>query len=137
MQLGQDVAADTEHEVAAAVEVQLDVVLPLDLVADMVLVTPHRRIVNVELLVRVAEWQCADFVVQSRSARITAVLVTERATRHRIHWRMPRGIQQTVGAYCRVTIVVGFRARVTRPRCPQAIRYARTDRLRLFRRTVT
>src|SRR3989475_5561428 len=92
VQLGEYVAADVEQRVGGgAAEVHLHPVLPLDLVAEVVLVAWVRRIVGVELLVGVPEGDRPDRGVQRRAARIAPMIVPERATGDGIHRRGPGG----------------------------------------------
>src|SRR5690242_3639536 len=99
-----------------------DVVLPLDLVPEMVLVPRVGGIVRVELFVRVPERNGSDGRIEGRTARVATVVVTEGAAGDRIDRRMPRGIELPVRPDDRVLVVDLGGAVVARARCPDAVR---------------
>src|SRR3989449_11577633 len=75
--------------------------LPLDLVAEVVLVAGVRGVIEVELLVGVSEGDRPDLRVQRRPAGVAAVIVAERAPGDRIDRRGPRSGEGRVGKECR------------------------------------
>ena len=111
--LGQEVAAhpDVLPGVANGL-LQLHPILPLDLVADVVLVAHAIGIPGIECLVGEAERQVADGAVQVGAVRVAAVLVAESAALHRVDRRVPSGVELAVGADYRVAVMVGLGAAV-------------------------
>src|SRR5256885_5031393 len=103
-----------------AAEMHGDVVLPFDLVPEMVLVPRRQGIVDIELLVRISKWNRSYLAVQRRAAWIAAVVVAEGATCDRIDRRMPRGIELVIGSDDRVGIVLRLGAVVVRTRRPES-----------------
>ena len=119
VQLRQHVAMHVEHRIGGvAAEVHRHVVLPLDLVSEVVFVPRGQRVVDIQLFVGVPERDRADFLIQRRAAWIAAVIVTERAAGDGIDGRMPRRIALVIGPHDRVRVVLGSGAVVTRAWSP-------------------
>ena len=134
--LREPVAAHADpHPPPAPAALQLDVVLPLDLVADVILVAGGRAGVGrreaVQRLARRAERQPVAQVgghppVQVRPARVAPVLVAEAAApagggvAH--HRRVPAGVEPAVAPDRRVAVVQRPRAGVEAPGPPDSMR---------------
>ena len=129
VELGEHVAADLQHRAGHAVaEVELHVVLPLDLVADMVLVPHAGRIPDGQLLVGVAERDGAGAAVQVGAARVAPVLVTEAAPGGRVHRRVPGRVELPVRSHDRVAVVNVRGAVVVGAGAPEVICHAHAGR---------
>src|SRR5580765_7795811 len=106
MDLGEEVTGDSHiHPAVAHGFLQVDSILPLDLVADVVLMPLAIRIPGVERLVGDAEGDRTGGRVEIAAAWVAAVLVPEPATGLGIDRRMPGGIQLAVGTHHRIAIV--------------------------------
>jgi hypothetical protein len=107
VELGQPTAAHLErHPLAILRIVQLHVVLPFDLVADMIFV-PHTGGLPLHQPFRAV------------SEGITPVLMAEATARRRIDRRMPAGISLAVRRDDRVLVVNRLRTRVVGTRAPE------------------
>src|SRR2546422_11572224 len=93
--------------------------LPLDLVAEVVLVAGVRGVIEVELLVGVSEGDRPDLRVQRRPAGVAAVIVAERAPGDRIDRRGPRRIELAIRTDHGGAVVHLRRAVVARARRPE------------------
>ncbi len=120
--LGEEVTGDSDINPAVAHDfLQLDSVLPLDLVADMILMPLTIRIPGVERLVGDAEGDRTGGRVEIAAAWVAAVLVAEPATGLGIDRRMPGGIQLAVGTHHRIAVVDLLGAGVPVARGPLAV----------------
>src|SRR6185369_14585185 len=94
MDLGEEVTGDSHiHPAVAHDFLQVDSILPLDLVADMVLMPLIIRIPGVERLVGDPEGDRTRGGVEIAAAWVATELVAEPATGLGIDRRMPSGIQ--------------------------------------------
>jgi hypothetical protein len=118
MQLGEHIAANAQDGVATAIKVKVDTVFPLDFVTDVIFMAAHVRVIDVELLICVAERQITHIMVKRGAARVPTVLVTERAAGRGIHRRMPCRIRETIRSNRRIAVMLFPRARVIRTRRP-------------------
>src|SRR3989449_8588600 len=92
--------------------------LPLDLVAEVVLVAGVRGVIEVELLVGVSEGDRPDLRVQRRPAGVAAVIVAERAPGDRIDRRVPPRVEPSNRTDHRGAVVHPRRAVAPPPRRP-------------------
>ncbi len=123
MQLGQHVAVHVEHRVrGVAAEMHRHIVLPLDLVPEVILVSGGQRIVDIELFVGVPKRDRADFPVERRAARVAAMIVAEGTAGHGIDRGMPRRVALVIGSHDRIGVVLRRGAVIARPWRPDAER---------------
>ena len=124
VELGQHVAVFREDGRPGAPELHVEVVLPLHLVAEVVLVPRVRRIGDGQHLVGVAERQAVGVAVEVGAVRIAPVLVAEAAAA-RAGRRVPGRIHLPIRAQDRVGVVLLLGAAVERARVPDPERAGR------------
>ncbi len=72
----------------------------------MIFVTRRERIVHIELLVGVAEWDRPHFAIQRRASRVTAVVMPEGAARDGIDRGVPGRVALVIGTDDGIRIVL-------------------------------
>jgi hypothetical protein len=117
VELEQHVADRGVGRGAVACDGEGDAVLPLDLVADVVLVPGVGRIGHGKHLAGVAERDVAHLGEEMRSVRVAAVLMAEAAAA-RTGGRVPRGVRPAVGADDGEGVVLFLGAAVMRAGVP-------------------
>ena len=96
--------------------------------AEVVLVTGVRGVIDVELLVGVSEGDRPDLRVQRRPAGVAAVIVPERAPGNRIDRRVPRRIELAIRTDHGVAVVHLGGAVVAWPGRPDPVGLREADR---------